>query len=201
MKNQLALVVLPIIALLGCASFPKMAPFVTERENSEKIDLSKNGLIAFTYQENSANSRISVDMRNLNTSQVYRVEFNKPFSNEITVVGIKVLENLAKKDVISDSIAMFELPEGKYLPFRNVYYKTQHEQGSQKSAGKEFSVIKGKITSFGEVEINFDRKFFAKSTMKIESKSKSIKTAIASIDDPKIKSLEVIEQYFSSNVE
>jgi hypothetical protein len=199
--KKIALAVIPIISILGYASFPKVAPFITERKNAEKIDLSKNGLIAFTYKANSANSSISVDMRNLNSKQVYRVEFNKPFSNEITVMGVEVLENLAKKDVISDSIAMFELPEGKYLPFRNVYYKTQHEQGSQKADGKEFSVIKGKITSFGEVEINFDRKLFSGSTMKIGSNSKSIKSAIANVDDPRIKRLEIIEQEFSSNAE
>jgi len=189
------------LIIFGCAGFPKMAPFITERKNIAQLDLSKNGLIAYTYKSNAKNSSISVDMKNLNTNQVYRIEINKPFSNEITVVGIKVLENLSKKDVISESVAFYELPEGKYLPFRNVYYKNRNEQGSQKAVGKEFTVTRGKITSFGEVEIDFYRKMFKKSYLKINSNSKSIAEAIKEVDDDNIKILEIIEQSFSSNAE
>lgn len=141
-----------LLGLPACGFLPHKAEFLTETEKLARADLHSNGILAFTVQ-NETQLEVEVDFVHEQSQRKYRVDFSPSFKRgELTGAAWKV----ARVDVVSDSVAMFQLPAGIYRPV-HILAKirtppTQRsDQTSTKAKGPAFEIVAGKITSAGRL--------------------------------------------------
>ncbi|MCD6025068.1 MAG: hypothetical protein K0Q91_1984 [Fibrobacteria bacterium] len=186
-----AVLLLGVTARAG-SFFPEMAPFVTERSDLAKADLSTNGILAFSYETDTDHS-LKMDVKNVETGKKYRFALNPEFNNYVSIPGYtKVLP----KDVISPTVALFSLPPGRYTPVTIQFHSNPNNMSGASVAGSEFTIEAGKTTSFGKVKIDFERgiPLVRKAVFEVQSTGVSIDSALMAVDNPKIASQEILRQ-------
>lgn len=181
------------LALVGCA-IPHKAEFLNERKKLAEADLTTNGILAFET-DNPENLDVQVDFLHVESEKNYRIDFYPGFSNSIgfSIGPIPVAEKKLAKDVVSDSVALFQLPPGTYTPQYLIFKPERGDMGSWKAEGKGFDIESGKVTSAGMIVISPTSVFLGKpGNARIESNDESIEPGIRAVEDSVIAGMEII---------
>jgi hypothetical protein len=165
----------------GCGLVPNKADFITETSEFQKADIDSNGVLAFHAKQNTG-VNVDVDFDNKTLNKKFRVDFTPGFSNLLYLgVGpVKVAEKKLDKIMVSDSIALFSLPPGKYQPWF-LYAKRGNKGGKFAVIGEGFEIRQGEITSLGQIEIKYDEGLLGFKNVAIHSNPGSISDEIKRI--------------------
>ena len=210
---------LPLLALscigtlAGCGLFPEVSPFVSNRSTLAKTRIEENGVIAFIRDQEDLNLDIKVDVRNLSTGKKYRIDFDPPFFNYVFFLfngtQLGTLDRKLQRNVISDSVALFALPEGEYEPLYSVVTvmdmgrlmrgDTRQDMSSYRSPGARFTVEPGKVTSFGRIRVDFKQAFLKKTVLNVYSSGVAITDEIRAVSEIGASSWEIRDQEFRAS--
>jgi hypothetical protein len=177
----------------GCGLVPHKADFITERSEFKKADLVSNGILAFHSNQNPGVD-VDVDFDNKAINQKFRIDFTPGFYNILYLgVGpIKVAEKKLDKIMVSDSIALFSLPPGKYQPWY-LYAKRGNKGGKFSVKGEGFEIRPGEITSVGKIEIKYDEGLFGFKSVTVQSNPGSISDEIKLISERNLNKMVIQE--------
>jgi hypothetical protein len=190
-----------LFLLCSCSMFPVKSPFLSERSTLEKTQLENLGFVAFIRDNPDIELAVDVDVKNLRSGKKYRLDVDPAFFNFVLIPG---LEKKLRRNVISDSVAFYALPEGEYEPVYSTYNVLDNNpstknQSGYKSHGQRFKVEKGKITSFGRIRVDFKQVFLKKTTLDIYSTGASILNDIRAVQVTGLSDREITEQEFRSS--
>lgn len=181
------------VGFLGCGTLPHRAEFITEKKALAEANLQSNGILAFETA-NHVGLDVEVDFIHQESQKRYRVDFSPSFRNsmDFSIGPVKVAEKQVAKDVVSDSVALFQLPAGTYNP-AHIYWRAQGQKRSGVGAkGNPFHIYSGKITSGGRVDIRGDKGLIFVSNVRVESGTASIEPGIRSVEDPAVSKREIV---------
>lgn len=171
----------------GCGALPHKAEFITDRKLLAQANLEANGILAFEVT-NHVGVPVEVDFVHGQSQRKYRISLTPAFSNTtyVSIGPFNVFEKAIPKDVVSDSVALFQLPSGTYTPAYVYSGVPGWSRTASKATGTTFEIAPGKITSAGRLEIvqNGASSFF--SHVRIESGYMSIEPAIRGLRDANV---------------
>jgi hypothetical protein len=194
--------ILVSVFFVNCSMLPTMSPFLTERATLAEVPLDSSGVIAFKYNTKTL-VKISMDVKNLKTEQLYRLKItpnlmrNSSFGSYNSETEQRFLGN----NVVSESVSLFALPEGEYLPVYNYYWVNKDNHRGYSSVGDSFKVEQGKVTSFGNVNIDFEGGLFTTVKIDIKSTEGDINSLIREVDDTRVSKMPIIQQRLRSVLE
>jgi hypothetical protein len=179
-----------VITLVGCGAIPKMAPMLNNKGLDEKVNIKDAGFIAFIpitdYDE-----EVRIDMKNVSTNETFRLKINPSTTNSIYLgIGpIKVAEKKLDKDLNDNSLFIFQLSPGDYQ-FQYIYPKRKGP--GEKVISERYEIEKGKITSFGEIEITYEKNILQIiKNMRIKSNGKTIDSLLNHFEAYDVNSLDI----------
>lgn len=178
---------------LGCGAVPHRAEFITEKKALARANLETNGILAFEV-DNGVGAEVAVDFVHQQSRKTFRVTFTPEFRDSMTfsLGPVKPGEKYLSKDMVSESVALFQLPGGAYSP-SHIYTTSTGRQRGLAATGSAFEIVPGKITSAGRVEIRVDNYLgFLSKNLRIVSGSTSIDPAIRSVRDASIAKREIV---------
>lgn len=155
---------LAAIVISSCAYIPKVSHPLNDPDVFSQSDFNKNGVLAFVpiYQVNT-DVKMELDMLNADSNKTYRISLTpslKSFST-VNVLGKTVYKSEIERSEISDTVALYALPPGKYITKFTYAYFGNNRSSTGFVTENEIIIEPNKITSLGQTLIPFEAKLFS----------------------------------------
>jgi hypothetical protein len=189
--------------LSGCGTLPSRAALLTDRNNLAELEQSiPQGYVAFVYNSDVP-ANIDVDVKHQETGKSYRIRMNPGLAivGRVSLGPWEVARSEDNSDFISDSVAIYALPEGTYLPTYNYYRRSKDDHRGYKATAEQFTVKAGEITSFGHLKIDFVHGLLKSTDIDIMGDGASIEQNIKKIEEGGFASMPITNQPFSSTMD
>jgi hypothetical protein len=169
MKKMLCIAAFAGATVFAGSFFPTIAVIANEKGNEKKIDAKANGFVAFAASK-APDESASIDLERISDEETFRIVLNPSFENSISfsLGPFVVAEKRMDRDVLSKTLAVEQLPPGRYV--------TRHFYLGKKGGGSAMrkdtlEIEAGKIVSLGILEISAERNFLQiVKTFRIETK-------------------------------
>lgn len=150
-KHVSLLVSLLATATLAGNLIPSLALLVNEKGNEKKVDATRNGYVGFAFRTNLPDAS-TAELRNLDDGNKFRIRLTPSFSNSLTfgIGPIVMAEKKLDKDVVTRSVALQQLPAGRY---EVTHFTPSKRTGIVLATPDTFTIETGKITSLGSLVI------------------------------------------------
>ncbi len=194
-----SILIVTVIFFYGCSAVPKMAPMLNNKGLEEKVNINDAGFIALSpitdYDE-----EVRIDIKNTNTNEIFRLKVNPSTTNSLYlgVGSFKVAEKKFEKNLSNKSVYIFQVTPGDYQ-FQYLYPK--RKGAGKKITADNFKIKKKTITSFGEVELTYEKNILqAIKSMSVKSNGNAIDSLILKFEAYSVNSLDIHQEIINIGI-
>ena len=175
------------LLMTSCSFMPKMVDSLNDSETFAESDFQKNGVLAFVpIYEMNVDAKIEMDVSNIDSNKTYRILLTPPLKtySTVDVLGQNVYKSEVGKSEISDTVALYALPPGKYVTKYVYAYFGDQKSVKGSITENEIVIVQNQITSLGQTLIPFEAGFFTASLPTMTTVNANIEDLLSKCKTP-----------------